>query len=251
MKPLIVANWKMNPPSLKEALVLARKITKEEGMKNVEVVVTPPFLFLSHIRKILKKFKLGAQDMSWEEKGAFTGEVSPSELSDLGVSFCIVGHSERRTKLGETDEMINKKVKTAFLYGISPILCIGEQERTGNEIPSVVGEQLKKALKDIKKSMLKNLIVAYEPVWAISTNSGARADTPDNAFRAALYIRKVISSLFDRKSSEKVKIIYGGSVNSENVASFLKEGKMQGALVGAACLDPKEFGKILKEVSKI
>ena len=242
----------MNPVTLKEAVLLAQKIERDATRtRNVEIVIAPPFPFLLPVGRVLKKAKLGAQNMFWEDLGAFTGEVSWSELKSLGADYCIIGHSERRINLGETDEMVNKKVKAALEHGIYPILCVGERERVGNEIPSVVGEQLKSALKGAKKSLIKNLIVAYEPVWAISTQAHARPDTPDNAFRAALFIRKIVASLFDRKTGEKVKIIYGGSVNSGNIAPFITEGRMQGALVGGASLDPQEFAKVIGAVSRI
>lgn len=246
-KFLIVANWKMNPDAPGRAKLLAQKIESSVSGKKNEVVITPPFLFLEGIGKVLKKTKLGAQDTFWTDVGPYTGEISWHQLKHFKVVYVIVGHSERRINLGETDEMINRKVKAALENGISPILCIGERERSGKEIPAIVGEQLKSALKGVTKNLLKNLVVAYEPVWAISTTSGARPDTPDNAFRASLYIRKIVSGLFDQKSAKNVRVIYGGSVNSQNVSSFLKEGRMQGALVGGASLNPQEFSKILKE----
>lgn len=248
-KPLIVANWKMNPDSPGRAGILAKKIESRISGRKTEVVIAPPFPFLGSVGKALKKAKLGAQDAFWADVGPYTGEVSWHQLKHFGVKYVIVGHSERRINLGETDEMINKKVKAALENDMYPILCVGERERAGNEIPSIVGEQLKFALRGVGKNQLKNLIVAYEPVWAISTQAGARPDTPDNAFRAALFIRKVIASLFDRKTSEKVRVIYGGSVNSGNVVSFLKEGRMQGALVGGASLDLKKFAEIVRLAS--
>ena len=248
-KKLIVANWKMNPASEKGAILNAEKIEKAAMVsKNTDVVVAPPFPFIISVGKALKKAKLGAQDVFWEEKGAFTGEISCQQLKNINVQYVIIGHSERRIFLAESDESVNKKVNAALKNGLRAILCVGERERNVyNEIPEIVGEQLEKALDGVKKpALLKNLIVAYEPVWAISTMSGARPDTPDNAFRARMYLRKVLTKLYGATHGGSVKIIYGGSVNTGNVSGFLGEGTMQGALVGSASLDPIQFGEIVK-----
>lgn len=245
MKPLIVANWKMNPDSPGRAEALAKKIESRMSGGKTEVVVAPPYPFLESVRKVLKKARLGAQDVFWADVGPYTGEVSWHQLKHMRVSHVIIGHSERRIHLGESDGVINKKLNAALKGGLTAILCVGERERQEKEISPVVGEQLRAALVGIKKSHLKNLVVAYEPVWAISTMTGARPDTPDNAFRASVYIRKVISDLFGQNTGKNVHIIYGGSVTSRNIAGFLKEGKMQGALVGGASLDPEEFGKVI------
>ncbi len=250
MKPLIIANWKCNPDSPRRAVLLAQKIERAIGRaRNVEVVIAPPYPFLVQVRRVLKKVKLGAQNVFWEDLGPYTGEVSWRQLKHLGVQYVIIGHSERRRYLEETDEMINKKVLATLDHGLIPVLCVGEWERSGNEIPAVVGEQLKRALKRVEPSRIKNLVVAYEPVWAISTNPGARADTPDSAFRALVYLRRLLASLCSRRAAEAVRIIYGGSVNAQNIYPFLKEGKMQGALVGGASLFPQEFAKIVVRAS--
>lgn len=150
--------------------------------------------------------------------------------------------------MGETDEVINKKIKAALKVGLKPIICIGEKERgEDGEVPGIVGEQIKKALDGISKNQLKKIILAYEPLWAISTMMpGATPDTPDNAFRVSIFIRKILTQLYGRKSAEGVKIIYGGSVNSDNIKMFVKEGKMEGVLVGSASLDPSKFTKIVE-----
>lgn len=254
-KPLIIANWKSNPPTVAEAVLLVKKIERSlRGLgisksRNVEVIIAPPFPFLSQVKKILKKSRLGAQNVFWGDVGPYTGEVSWRQLKPLGVTYVIVGHSERKIHLGETDEMINKKVKTLLENDLKPILCVGESKRDDSEIPAIVGEQLKNALAGISRTRVKNLIVAYEPIWAISTMPGARPDTPDNAFRATVYIRKILIQLYGRNLARAIKIIYGGSVNSENIAPFLKEGKMEGALVGGSSLKPEEFVKIVKTAS--
>lgn len=250
MSKLIIANWKSNPDSPGRAVLLAQKIERSIYSRDAEVVVAPPFPFLIPVGKVLKKAKLGAQNVFWEDTGPYTGEVSWRHLKHCRASYVIVGHSERRIHLGETDEMINKKVLALLLHGPKPVLCVGEHERESNEIPAIVGHQMKSALAGVKKQQVKNLTIAYEPVWAISTMPGARTVTPDNAFRAMVYIRRILSDLFGRALAEKVRIIYGGSVGAENISVFLREGKMQGALVGGASLDPREFALLLKNALK-
>jgi triosephosphate isomerase (TIM) len=250
-KKLIIANWKMNPSTSREALLLAYRAERGAArIKNIEVVLAPPFPFLIPVMRIIKKAKLGAQDAAWRSKGPFTGQVSWQQLRHLGVKYVIVGHSERREQLGETDDMVNKKVLELLSHGMGTVLCIGEREREGDDIPAVVGVQLKKALRGVKRRHLNHLYIAYEPIWAISTTLGSRSDTPDNAFQAVVYIRKIITNLFGRKSAEAVRVLYGGSVRASNVASFLTEGKTDGALVGGASLDPIEFSKVIEEASR-
>lgn len=246
MKPLLIANWKANPATLKEAVSLAAEVERKiVRIRKVEIVLAPSFPFLSAVSKVLKKSKLGAQDVFWAKVGPYTGEVSQDQLKGLGVRYVILGHSERKLYLGETDEMINKKLLASFESGLRPVLCIGERKRENNDIPAVVGEQLKNALKGVKRENIGSLTVAYEPVWAISTTPGSKPDTPDNAWKASVYIKKIVAKLYGKIAAESVRIIYGGSVNSKNIASFLAEGRMEGALVGNASLDPEEFSKIV------
>lgn len=252
VKPLIIANWKMNPDSPGRAVLLARKIERGMvGVRNVDVVVAPPFPFLYGVGRVLKRSKLGAQNVFWGDVGPYTGEVSWHQLKHLGVQYVIVGHSERRIYLGETDDMVNKKIKSVLDHGLGAVLCIGERERVGNEIPSVVGEELRSALKGVRGSRLKNLTIAYEPLWAISTTPGARADTPDSAFRAKVYIKRTLVRLYGSRVAAGVCIIYGGSVGEKNISGFLREGRMEGALVGGASLRPDEFISIVKQAAKI
>lgn len=247
MKKLIIANWKVNPDSPGRAVVLARKIeSKIRPPKNVEVVIAPPLPFLSAVGAVLKKSKLGAQNVFWGDTGPYTGEVSWHQLKHFKIQYVIVGHSERRAYLGETDEIINRKVAALLRNEMSPILCVGETERSGDQIPEVVGQKLRAALKGISKQIISNLAVAYEPAWAISTNSAAAADAPDDAFRAKIYIRKILADLYGRKAAESIRVIYGGSVTAENIASFLSEARMEGALVGGASLRPDEFAEIVR-----
>lgn len=246
-KNLIVANWKANPATLREAVDLAQKTERAASIhRNVSVVIAPPFPFLSAVAPVLKRVKLGSQDAFWEDAGPYTGEVSWRQLKRLKVRYVIVGHSERRLLLGETDEMINKKIRALLEHGFTPILCAGEQERADHEMPEAVARQIQAALAGVKKNTLKNLIIAYEPVWAISTTPHSQPDTPENAFSAQIYMRKVLSRLFGRSVAERVRIMYGGSVNAENISSFLRGGHMQGALVGRASMNAEAFGKIVR-----
>ncbi|MBC7073860.1 triose-phosphate isomerase [Candidatus Parcubacteria bacterium] len=238
MKKVIVANWKMNPLSQKQAKDLfnfTKKVAK--NLKNVQVVICPPFLYLPLLSKLAKnsKIKLGAQNCFWEEKGAFTGEISPAMLKDLKVKYVILGHSERR-KLGETDEMINKKLKTALQFKLTPILCIGEKEKEKKEGKTfeVLETQCTLALNGIFQP---NLMLAYEPVWAIGTQNPC---PPEIA-------KKVLEFL--KKKFPHPPILYGGSVNVKNAISYFNVG-FDGLLVGGASLS-FEFGEILKMVDKI
>ena len=228
-KPLIVANWKCNPTTLAEAKRLLNSVKKgAKNIKNVEVVICPPFVYLATSNKQQATgIKLGAQDCFWEESGAFTGEVSPKMLRNLGLKYVIIGHSERRKNFKETDEIINKKIKAALKNNLQPILCIEKIS------------QIKKALKGISKEKIKKIIVAYEPVWAIGTG---RACGIPRARRVNLSIRKILG--------KKISVLYGGSVSSQNAADFIKGAKFQGLLIGGASLDAKEFIKILKAVSR-
>ena len=246
MKKIIIANWKSNPDTVNEAITLATHAEQAaRSVRNVEVVIAAPFPFLVPLVRALKRVRLAAQDTFWAG-GPYTGEVSWRQLKNLGIAYSVVGHSSRRIYAGETNAMINKKVTALLEHGMTAILCVGESEREGNEVPAVVGEQLTAALAGVKKTLVKNLIVTYEPVWAISTQPDAHPDTPDNAFRALVYIRKVLSDLYGRKIADSVLIIYGGSVNPGNVKGFLTEGNMAGALVGGASLKPHEFEEIIR-----
>ncbi len=250
MKPLIVANWKMNPSTLKEAETLFNSVKKGiKDSKKVKVVICPPFVYLPLLSSIIShrpSVKFGSQDCFWENPptggGAFTGEVSSLMLKNLGVEYVIIGHSERRKYLNETDETVNKKLKAALKQKLKPVLCIGEteKERKAGRTFNVLKYQLRRDLKSIfnLKSKTLNLTVAYEPVWAIGTG---KACGISEAKEVNLFIRKIIGS-FSR-------IIYGGSVNSQNARSFILEAKFQGLLPGSASLNPKEFIGIIKNVS--
>ncbi len=236
---LIIANWKMNPASLKEVLKLA-KASDKEG-----VVLCVPFVFLKEVKKVLKKAKLGAQNVSTEQAGAYTGEVSADMLYDMGARSVIVGHSERRA-LGENNIDVNKKIKSVLSAGLTPIVCIGERERDENhEYINIVKTQLVESLNGIVKSDLSKLIIAYEPVWALSTTANRRDATSADSLEMVIFIKKVLSDKFGA-TTKLPRIIYGGSVNEKDVADFLKNGGVDGALVGRASLDAKKFLQIIR-----
>ena len=242
MKPLIVANWKMNPATLAEARKLFNLEKKgTRNLKRVEVVICPPFVYLPVLRAN------GALDCFWEEKGAYTGEVSPKMLKDLGVKYVILGHSERRKYLGETDEMVNKKLKAALASGLVPILCVSSKKR-GETARKEMELQMKKALSGVKKSEVKNIVSTYEPIWAISTTKNSIVATPENTKEGEAFLRKSLSKLFGKTVARKVRIIYGGSVDSTNIEGFIKKAKMDGALIGAASLRPDDFITAVKKI---
>ena len=218
---LIIANWKCNPKTLAEAKKLFNAV------KNTKAVICPPFVYLP----FLKYEFLGAQDCHYEQSGAFTGEVSPKMLKDLGCKYVIIGHSERRIHFKETDEMINKKLKAALKVGLIPILCIGEKK--GENVQKVISNQLKKDLANIPKKDLAKIIIAYEPVWAIGTGDFCK---PEKAKKALNFIKNKLPNN---------KVLYGGSVNSKIAENYTKIG-FDGLLVGSASLNSKEFVKIIK-----
>lgn len=235
----------MNPATVREAIKLARS-TDKKG-----VVICPPFVFLPEVKKILKRASLGAQDVFWEEKGPFTGEVSAAMLKGLGVKYVIVGHSERRRWLKETDEIINKKVKAALKTGLKVILCVGEPlavRRKGlTAAKRFVADQLKEDLVGLHSKFYilnSRLIVAYEPIWAIGTG---RADKPRDTAEMVQFIKQFLHSTFYILNS---KVLYGGSVNSQNAEKFLQLKEIDGALVGGASLKAEEFNKIIRTVNK-
>lgn len=240
MKPLIIANWKLNPASRKEASQLFDAVKKGvKAVKDVEVVICPPFVHLP----LFSGLTLGAQDVFYKEKGAFTGEVSPLMLADLGVEYVIIGHSERRLLFSESNDSINKKIKGALMTGLKPVVCVGEQE--GQEKHAVIEEQVREAFKGLSAGQAAQVAVAYEPVWAIGTGKNC---SPNETLKSLLLIRKIITGLYNRETAEKVRILYGGSVKAGNAPAYLKEAMADGLLVGGASLDAAEFTEIVRAV---
>ncbi|MBI2208760.1 triose-phosphate isomerase [Candidatus Woesearchaeota archaeon] len=261
-KKLIAANWKMNK-SIPESVSFidnfknSIKSTKIKDFRDTEnpkdfpvsskneIVICPPFASLNEVKKSIKgtKIKLGAQNMHFEEKGAFTGEISAPMLRDAGCEYVILGHSERRAYFDETDGIINKKIKAALKNKLKAILCIGEtlEQRESNETKAVIKFQLENCLRSINNEEIKNIVIAYEPVWAIGTGKNA---TPEQAEEVHLFIRGLLKKLYNVDISENIRIIYGGSVNEKNAKELLAMKNIDGALVGGASLDPKSFAEI-------
>lgn len=250
-KRLIVGNWKMNPLSLKEAGRLWRDMLQNiSSTKKTEVVICPPHVFADRLGKMGRKVILGAQDAFFGEVGAFTGEVSAAMLYEMGARYVIFGHSERRA-LGESGETINKKIKSALTVGIRPILCVGEQTRDENHgYFNIVKAQLEENLKGTPKNVIDKVIIAYEPVWAISSTPGRRDASAEDAHEMVIFIRKVLSDQFGRDASA-IKILYGGSVNDRDAEEFLIRGGVDGLLVGKSSLSPEKFSKIIKISEKL
>ncbi len=249
-KKVIAGNWKMNN-DLHGTVSLISDLKKELNGKNVEaeVIICPPFTSLETASTLLKDstIKLGAQNMYFEESGAFTGEVSVSMLKSVGCEYVILGHSERRTIFNESDQVINKKIKTAIKFGLKPIFCIGEtlEEREKGITFKVIETQIQNGLKDLSESDLSNLIVAYEPVWAIGTGRNA---TPQQAQEVHQFIRGLISKLYSSNFVRQLVIQYGGSVKADNAKEILSQPDIDGALVGGACLKADSFAKIINAV---
>jgi triosephosphate isomerase len=247
--PLIAGNWKMNT-AVGEAIDLVKAMRKElDKVSNVEKVVCPPFVSLASVKELLKKssIKLGAQNLYFVEKGAYTGEISPLMLADL-CEFVIIGHSERRQYFNETGEIINKKVAAALKAGLKPILCIGErlEENEAGRTAEVVEEQLKSALTGITAP--DGLVIAYEPVWAIGTGKAA---TGEQANKTIAFIRQNIVKSYGDKIAQEMRILYGGSVTATNAAEFMQEPEIDGALVGGASLKATEFLSIVTQTAVI
>ena len=245
---VIAGNWKMNKDvSETEDLINGLKKALDFELKNVTVVVCPPFTSLETAMRLVKgtAIGLGAQNMYLEDEGAFTGEVSAKMLRAVGCRYVILGHSERRQFFRETDDFINKKVKKALASGLIPIVCVGEtlDEREKNITHQVVTTQVKGVLKDVSASDVEKLIIAYEPVWAIGTGRNA---TPQQAEEVHLLIRKLISELYGPATADRLVIQYGGSVKPDNAADLLAEPDIDGALVGGACLKVDSFAAIIK-----
>ena len=245
-KKMIIANWKMNPLILKDAEKLYAGIAKEiSQIKKTDIVICPPFVYLEKLKKLSKKIYLGAQDAFYGETGAFTGEVSASMLANIGVRYVILGHSERRA-LGENNEIVNKKLKATISAGLLPILCVGENERDENhEYFNFVKKQLLECINGIPKNLLYKIIIAYEPVWALSSTPNRRDATSADSKEMTIFIRKIISDKLGT-GMKMPRMIYGGSVNSKDAGEFLEHGGVDGLLVGKASLDVKKFTDIIK-----
>ena len=248
-RPLIAGNWKMNT-KLEEAENLVRAMLAElDSIDGAEKVLCPPFISLAAIKKLTKttSVKLGAQNMHFEDRGAYTGEISSLMLVDL-CDFVILGHSERRQYFAETDEIINKKVKKALEFGVKPILCLGEslEDNEAGRTEKIITKQVKAGLAGV--SPTSQLVIAYEPVWAIGTGKAA---TGKQANATISLIRSIVANLWDKKTAKAVRLLYGGSVTSSNIAEFIAEPEIDGALVGGASLKANEFVSIVHQAANI
>jgi triosephosphate isomerase (TIM) len=249
-RPLISGNWKMNLTHL-EAIAVVQKLAfslDQQDHSRADVSIHPPFTALRSVQTVLDAddipIALGAQDVHWETSGAYTGEISPTMLAKLNVSYVIVGHSERRQYFGETDESVNRKVRAVLAAAMTPIMCVGEtfEEREAGATESKVLGQIKAGLDSVTRESVSGLVIAYEPIWAIGTG---RTATPQDAQDVCGAIRAAVSVEHGADAAKGVRIQYGGSVNSANSAGLLAQPDIDGALVGGASLDPTEFAQIV------
>lgn len=246
--PLIVGNWKMNKTASEAAAFIRDLLERLPASPNAEVVLAPPFTALESASRALGPdawIGLGAQNLHWEQQGAFTGEVSAPMLRELGCRYVILGHSERRTLFGERDEAIQKKIRTALREGLSPILCVGESlaEREAGQTETVVTTQLNGSLAGLTQQDLATVTIAYEPVWAIGTG---RAATTEQAVAVHRSIRLFVETGWNHETATAIRILYGGSVTPQNAESLLASDTIDGALVGGACLNPDSFATIVR-----
>lgn len=250
-KTIIAGNWKMNK-TVKEALELVDDLKRElRDIQDVDIVVCPAFTNLAEVAKALQdsNIGLGAQDVHWEDSGAYTGEVSCLMLKETGCHYVIIGHSERRSYFGETNESVNKKVKTVLKYNLTPIVCVGErlEQREANQTFEVIKDHVQGALKNVSAEEMKKIIIAYEPVWAIGTGKTA---TPDQAQEAHSFIRNLLKELYSQDLADIVRIQYGGSIKPDNITDLMAQADVDGGLVGGASLKLDSFVKIVRGASR-
>jgi triosephosphate isomerase len=246
--PIIAGNWKMNKTAT-EAVALVKDLLKLDNIDGVEKVLCPPFVSLVSVKALVDNtsIRLGAQNMYYEEKGAYTGEIAPSMLKEL-CEYVILGHSERRAYFGDTDEIVNKKVHAALKYGLKPIICVGEvlEQRESNQTETVIIRQVKGALVDV--DLTDAIVIAYEPIWAIGTGKAASGQM---ANETCSLIRSIVAQLYDSTKADSIRIQYGGSVNIANIAEFIAESHIDGALVGGASLKADDFVSIVEQTARI
>ena len=243
--PIIAGNWKMNN-NIEESIKLVAEIKNFDLDKGVEVVLCVPFTNIKDVKTAIKgtNIKIGAQNMHWEESGAFTGEISPLMLKELEVNYVILGHSERRQYFNETDETVNKKIKSALSHDIKPIICVGEtlEEKEAGKEKEIVESQVIKAFKDIDRKEIEKIVIAYEPIWAIGTGKTASADDANGMIG---FIRETIDKIYGEEEKQKIRIQYGGSVKPGNISELMEKEEIDGALVGGASLKAEDFVKLI------
>src|SRR5712691_5531305 len=246
-KKIVAANWKMNMTQA-EAVAFIKSLLLDLGdIADVDVVIIPPFTGIAKVTESLGKaqnIKVGAQNMHWERNGAFTGEISAALLRDLFVRYIVLGHSERRTLFGETDDIVNRKVRAAHEATLRPIVCVGETlaQRDKGNVEKILSVQLRGSLAGLSEKELQETVIAYEPVWAIGTGRNA---TPEQAQEAHAFIRHTLGKMSDETTAERIRIQYGGSVKPENARELMSQADIDGALVGGASLDPRSFAQIV------
>src|SRR5882762_79948 len=246
-KKIVAANWKMNMTQEESARFVESMLLDLGDITDVEVVIVPPFTVIAKVMEALGKaqnIKVGAQNMYWEKNGPFTGEISAALLRDLFVHCVVLGHSERRTLFGETDEMVNRKVRAALEAKLRPIVCVGEtlEQRDRGNVEKILSLQLRGSLAGLRAKELGETVIAYEPVWAIGTGRNA---TPQQAQEAHAFIRKTLGELSDEATADRMRIQYGGSVKPDNARELMSQTDIDGALVGGASLDPRSFAQIV------
>ncbi len=245
-KPIIAGNWKMNKTASEARDLAAKLIPLVSGAKDREIVLAPPFTALSAVNEAIKgtNLALAAQNLFWEDKGAYTGEISAEMLLDLGCKYVIIGHSERRQYFGETDGTVNKRVRQALNKGLLPIVCVGEllAERESGKANDVIDRQVTGALAGVIDAEMLKIVIAYEPVWAIGTGKTA---TPEQANDIHAFIRRKVKSMYTEEVADGLRIQYGGSVTPENVSALMAKPDIDGALVGGASLKPESFAALV------
>ena len=247
-KKIIAANWKMNMTQDESEAFITTFLREIGALDDVEIVIVPPFTAIPRVSQLLSQtqtIKVGAQNMHWERSGAFTGEISAAMLRDLFVRYVVLGHSERRTLFGETDEIVNRKVRAAHEAMLRPIVCVGEtlEQRDYGNVEKILSIQLRGSLAGLEPKELQETVIAYEPVWAIGTGRNA---TPAQAQEAHVFIRRILREMSDDATADRIRIQYGGSVKPENARELLAQADIDGALVGGASLDPRSFAEIIK-----
>ncbi len=246
-KKIVAANWKMNMTQAESAEFVRSLLLDLGDISDVDVVIVPPFTALAKVTEALadaQSIKVGAQNMHWERSGAFTGEISAAMLRDLFVRYVVLGHSERRALFGETDEIVNRKVRAAHEATLRPIVCVGEtlQQRDKGKVEKVLSTQLQGSLVDLSAKELSETVIAYEPVWAIGTGRNA---TPEQAQEAHAFIRRTLTKLSDETTADRIRIQYGGSVKPANARELISQPDIDGALVGGASLEARSFAEIV------
>jgi triosephosphate isomerase len=246
MKKLIVANWKMNPESPREAKEIFNSVKRTAlTLNKVNTIICPPAVYLSLFQSKSSKLTFGAQDCFGDLFGAYTGKIGPTMLRNSGATYLILGHSETRA-MGDNDLAINHKLRLALKNNLKVILCVGEHHRDEQaNYLQFIKTQLEENLRNVQRKSVSDLVIAYEPIWAIGAQAKG-ADNPEGFQHQAIYIRKILAAQFGKEAAMKIPVLYGGSANSQNAEGFLRQGEADGLLVGRASLDPSEFNKMLK-----